>query len=440
MMMITFPHASNFQCSRGLFVAAWKVWFKRFHREPDSWREGRIPRHDNNINLSELIAQGKRFGVDVIARLMVPWPYRNTPQASEEFIRLNPALLRSCSYIDDATGSSYAGARLTDQALDYWDSLSFVAQEWYLVWAEARVQADIETPSSDPVIVDDAGSCVIGEDIYPPIVPTADADDSEFVKALVRWIDKDIYQPMYQRQPVGEPVAGWHDRLTRFFWPKPRVGYAAWGFLTDSLFYRARLLAQTVEKNQHWTVEEQFLAVKIANEIFNLFGVPQREVTPDNVRKVVAAALQGNGSTRAKMNSGWTWLAAFVTAHLETQADRLPLAGWNSRIAASLTQRLDFLLTEAGVSDLGGRFANLGGVPGWGGTRPRVVSLQWPDAYRKWSSQIAVSQLLRQMRDILNTETKSDGSLRYKAMPLPGGGIGPWTVMGINLVLFGDGY
>jgi hypothetical protein len=140
------------------------------------------------------------------------------------------------------------------------------------------------------------------------------------------------------------------------------------------------------------------------------------------------------------MNSGWTWLAAFVTAHLENDPTRLPLAGWNSRIAASLVQRLDFLLTEAGATTRDKRFAGLGTVPGWGGTRPRVMTLAWPDGYRKWSTQIAVSQLLRTMRDILNTETKSDGSLRYKAMPLPGGGIGPWTVMGVNLVLFGDGY
>lgn len=442
-MHVTFPNANNFQLSRGIFIAAWKVWFKRFHPQPDSWREGRIPRHDDAGKLCEVLARGQRFSVDVIARLMVPWPFRNTVQASDDFIRLNPALLRSCSYLADS-GVSLPGARLTDQALDYWDSLSFVAQEMYLVYAEARVQADIETSSDDPVIIDDAATCVIGESIYPPVLPKADAPDSEFVKALVRWIDEEPYQPMYQRQNVGEPVSSWHDRLLQFFWPKPRIGYAAYGFLTDSLLYRARLLAKTVEDNRQWTVEEQFLAVKIANEIFNLFGVPQREVSTDNVRLVVQAALSADAGTKAqtkaKMNSGWTWLAAFASAHREADAKALPLAGLNSRVAASLLSRLDFLLTEAGLTEVGKRFANIGTIPGYGGTRPRPLTLRWPEAYRSWAAQIAVSELVRQIRDLLNDERKADGSRRYRAMPLPAGGTGPWTVLGVCYVLMGDGY
>ncbi len=439
-MHVTFPNANNYQLSRGIFIAAWKVWFKRFHPQPESWREGRIPRRDAEGKLCEILARDHRFSVDVIARLMVPWPFRNTVQANDEFVRLNPALLRSCSYVDEASGSSVPGARLTDQALDYWDSLSFVAQEMYLVYAEARVQADIETSSDDPVIIDDAATCVIGESIYPPVLPKADAPDTEFVRALVRWIDEEPYQPMYQRQPVGEPVSSWHDRLQRFFWPKPRIGYSAFGFLTNSLLYRARLLARTIEDNRSWSVEEQFLAVKIANEIFNLFGVPQRDVTPENVRKVVQAALAADSAANAKMNSGWTWLAAFTTAHRELDDAGLPLTGLNSRVAASLVSRLDFLLAETGHSAVGGRFAGLGTIPGFGGTRPRPLSLQWQSAYRSWASQIAVSQLLREIRELLNGERKPDGSLRYRPMPLPSGGSGPWTVLGVCYVLMGDGY
>jgi len=439
-MHVTFPNANNYQLSRGIFIAAWKVWFKRFHSQPESWREGRIPRHDADDKLFEVLTRGHRFSVDVIARLMVPWPFRNTVQASDDFIRLNPALLRSCSFVDDENGNTVPGARLTDQALDYWDSLSFVAQEMYLVYAEARVQADIETSSDDPVVIDDGGNCVIGESIYPPVLPKADALDSDYVKALVRWIDEEPYQSMYQRQPVGEPVSSWHDRLLQFFWPKPRIGHSAYGFLTNSLAYRARLLAKTVEDQHPWTVEEQFLAVKIANEIFNLFGVPQRDVTTDNVRKVVQAALSADSNGQAKMNSGWTWLAAFTTAHKETEAGALPLIGWNSRVSASLVSRLDFLLAESGHTTLGRRFAGLGTVPGYGGTRPRILSLPWPDAYRSWAAQIAVSQLVRDIRDLLNSERKPDGSPRYRAMPLATGGTGVWTVLGVCYVLMGDGY
>ena len=436
-MQVTFPNAANYQISRGIFVAAWKVWFKRFHADPSSWREGRIPCREQEGKLCELLDRGYRFSVDVIARLMVPWPYRNTVQATDEFMRLNPALLRSCSFVDEQ-GESVPGARLTDQALDYWDSLSFVAQEMYLVYAEARVQADIETSSDDPVVIDDAGNCVIGESIYPPLVPKAGDADEAYIKALVRWIDEEPYQPMYQRQAIGEPVSGWDNRLLRFFWPKPRIGHTAFGFIIDSLLYRAKLLAQTVEENRAWTVEEQFLAVKIANEIFNLFGVPQRQVTPENVRKVVAAALAQNADAEAKMNSGWTWLACFSTAHKESEDGAL--AGWNSRVSASLLSRLDFLLVEAGQPHIGAQFAALGTVPGYGGTRPRQLSLNWPNAYRSWPAQIAVSNLIRQIRDTLNNERKPDGLPRYRPMPRVDGSRGPWTVLGVCQVLMGDGY
>lgn len=436
-MQVTFPNANNYQFSRGIFIAGWKVWFKRFHSDPSSWREGRIPRCDQEGKLCDLLAAGHRFSIDVIARLMVPWPFRNTIQATDEFMRLNPALLRSCSFLT-GDGQSVPGARLTDQALDYWDSLSFVAQEMYLVYAEARIQADIETSSDDPVVIDDAGNCVIGESIYPPVIPQRSAPDQAFIQALVRWIEEEPYQPMYQRQAVGDPVSGWDNRLLRFFWPKPRIGHTAFGFMIDSLFYRARLLAQTVEEQRAWTVEEEFLAVKIANEIFNLFGVPQRQVTPENVRKVVDAALRQDAATDAKMNSGWTWLACFATAHKD--ADNGSLAGWNSRVSAALVSRLDFLLVESGHSEIGKRFEFVGTVPGYGGTRPRQLSLIWPSAYRSWPAQIAVSRLLAAIRDTLNDERKPDGAKRYRPMPLVSGGRGPWTVFGVAQVLMGDGY
>jgi len=95
---------------------------------------------------------------------------------------------------------------------------------------------------------------------------------------------------------------------------------------------------------------------------------------------------------------------------------------------------------EAGIKDVGKRFAHIGTVPGYGGTRPRQLSLSWPDAYRSWPSQIAVSQLIQQMRDMLNNETKADGTLRYRRMPLATGERGAWTVLGVCQVLMGDGY
>ena len=98
------------------------------------------------------------------------------------------------------------------------------------------------------------------------------------------------------------------------------------------------------------------------------------------------------------------------------------------------------MLAEAGVTELGQRFQNIGTVPGYGGTRPRQYTLEWPEGYRSWKSQIAASQLVQQMVTILNTETDNQGKRRYQPMPEANGGRGDWTVQGVQTVLFSDGY
>jgi hypothetical protein len=439
-MHMTFSNAGNFQIPRALFIAGWKVWFKRFSGDHYAWREGKMPLRNLACPLYQLLQNDYRFSVEVLSRIMVPWSFRDTQQVTDDFIRLNPAVLRPTHCVCDQTGQNVEAARLTDQALDYWDSLTYVEQDLYLNFAEARIQADIETPSDEPCILDDAGIELIGEDIYPPYVPDAGAPDEEFIKAMVAWIDEDPHQPMYQKQPVGEAVSGWHDRLLAFFWPKPRTGYLEYCFSASPLVYRAGLLAELVESGKEWSYDDKELAVKTANEIFMLAGVPQREVTWQNVKAVIETALSGNEDSTAKMNSGWTFLASLSTAHLEGQPGRLPLISWNSRCSSSVISRLDFLLVEAGVKSLDGRFKNIGTIPGWGGTRPRQFSLKWPSAYRSWPAMFAAGRLAQSIVKILNTETDESGRLKYKPMPIAGGKTGPWTSRGVQLVLFFDGY
>jgi hypothetical protein len=78
-------------------------------------------------------------------------------------------------------------------------------------------------------------------------------------------------------------------------------------------------------------------------------------------------------------------------------------------------------------------FPGIGTVAGQGGTRPRALTRRWPSSYGKWSGQVAGSALVRDIRDILN---RGD----YPKMPLPDGGVGPWTTRGVEMVLFMDGY
>jgi hypothetical protein len=440
-MLVQFPNAANYLIPRGLFIAAWKVWFKRFSEDPALWRTGAMPLRASDGHLSELLADGHRFSLEVAGRLLVPWNYRNQRQTGDEFVTLNAHVVTRVSDLKDPeTGEPIPAVRLTDQALDFWDRRTFIEQDQWMNYAEARIQADIETDSDAPVILDDAGIEIIGADTYPPYVPDKDAPDEEFVRALVAWIDEDVHQPMYQRKPVGDAVSSWHDRLTRFFWPKPRNGYAEFMLSASPLLYYGGVLADRVRSGLEWTETESQYAVKVARELFDLVGTPQRQVTVENVRKVFEAAIGGKPEPGTKMNSGWTFLAAYASATLERQVNGEPLMAWNSRIATSVISRLDFLLTEAGVSELGDRFPGLGLVPGWGGTRPRQYSLQWPSGYRQWACQYAAGRIGRQIRDILNHEVNARGQRKYRTMPLVGGDRGPWTIRGVELVLFQDGY
>lgn len=436
MKKMIFPQADHFQIPKALFIGAWKVWFKRFG-DHDSWRKGKMPIGQNDAKLYQIIEQGERFCLEVAARLMVPWSFRDSSQVDKAFFLMNPDVIRKTKMGDD---NQSEGVRLTDQALDYWDSLTFLEQDMFTAYAEARIQADIETPSSEPVIIDDAGLEVIGEDIYPPVVHGKDASDEEFAAALVAWIDEDPFTPMYQRHAVGEAVSSWHDRLENFFWPKPRNGLMQVSHSADALMYRAEILARGIEDCIEWSDDDKELAVKTTEEIFLQAGTPQKEVTWENVYAVMKAAITKDPNSGAKMNSGWSLLASFATHWLNNTEGRTPMICWNSRVSTSIISRLDFLLVEAGYQSLENRFPNLGIVQGWGGTRPRETSLSWPDGYRSWETEIAASEFVNLMVDCLNNSKKDDGSLRYAQMPIPTGGRAPWSMQGVQLVLFSDGY
>ncbi|NVK21975.1 MAG: hypothetical protein HWD86_05620 [Kangiellaceae bacterium] len=446
-MKVIFERASNFSINNSLFIAAWKVWFKRFsdsyQENTHSWKIGKMPVGVSSDSLSDLIRQDQRFSLEVMCRMMVPWKFRNDQQVDDVFLR-NYSHLIEQSVVSDADGREVAAACLTEQALIHWDNMSFAEQDDYMAYAEARVQADIEVKSSDPVVLDDQGIELIGEDTYPPYIPEKDAEDIEFVRALVRWIEDAPFQAFYLKQPAGEAVATWHDRLLAFFWPKPRIGYNLHHATLNPLYYRANQLAKTLDKGEQWDQEWRDMAVKTAEELFQVSGTPQTDVNLETVQAVIQAAVNADecadDNPNAKMNSGWSYLASVSTAHLEGQIGRLPMVCWNSRIASAVISRLDFLLAEAGVAQLGERFKDIGTVPGYGGTRPRQYTLNWPNGYRSWKTQIAASRLVNQMAYILNNDTKGNGEKRYRLMPLPNGAKGPWTVRGVQGVLFGDGY
>ena len=438
-MYVTIPNADNYQFHRGLFIAAWKVWFKRFSDDPDNWQEGRMPVTESDHSLASLLSEGHRFSLEVICRLMVPWNYRNMAMADTHFLHMNTDLLRPVSFRTES-GSTVPGVRLADQSLDMWEEFTFNEQDTFMIFAEARIQADIESTSSEPIVIDDGGVEIIGEDIYPPLVPEKGDGEDAYIQALAAWIQEDPFQPMYHRQPCGNPVSGWDQRLQATFWPKPRANYMVNSHLSDPLLYRCQLLGEGLDQGKEWGYEDKLLAEKTVTEIFMLFGTPQREFNADDIEKVFRAAIFEQEDAKAKMNSGWTKVAAFATAFLEDYPDRVPQVSWNSRVSTSIVSRLDFLLYEAGIEDTAEIFPQIGIVSAWGGTRPRELSLEWPDAYRKWPCQLAASRLVKKLRDHLNNATDDDGNRLYPEMPLASGGSGLWTIRGIHQVLSADGY
>lgn len=232
------------------------------------------------------------------------------------------------------------------------------------------------------------------------------------------------------------PITGWDHRLNAYFWPNPSVNYATTHGKLQDMLNRAQELAGELQANEHWNDSKQTDAVQLANDIFVWGGVPQipNTVTAENVQAVFVDALNGNADSTALMNSGWTKVAAFATAHLEDISGK-PLVIWDSRVAASIISRLDRLIGETGNQPIS-IFPNIGTIPGRGGSRPRKPNLVWPNGYQKWKTQISGSELVREMRDILN-----DLENKYPRMPLPTeNSCGAWTTRGVEMVLFMDGY
>ena len=65
--------------------------------------------------------------------------------------------------------------------------------------------------------------------------------------------------------------------------------------------------------------------------------------------------------------------------------------------------------------------------------------LTWPNGYRSWRAQLAASALVAEVRDILNANSKEYGEMP-QLDPRASEIGGPWTVRGVEMVLFMDGY
>jgi hypothetical protein len=329
--------------------------------------------------------------------------------------------------------NGFAGAQLTEAALAAWSGASVERRESAIEEARGLLESDIE---SDGVIVrllprEDAAQPATRRAEGPRVASVEPGDRKGYLRSLVRDIHADPFQPVYRRRLFAQAVTGWEARLLAYFWPGPHSGYRETRTAMQALTEASGKLAQVLV-GRGWTVAEQRQAVQLARDVFRWGGVPQDPdtVTPSTVQAVYEAALRDDAAARANMNSGWTKVAAFATAHLEESQSGRPQAIWDSRVATAIVSRLERVVpAHVGIADV---FPGVGTVPGRGGTRPRDLARNWPSGYGTWRGQVAGSLVVREIRDILNEEDYS--------LPQFEGGPVRWTTRDVEMVLFMDGY
>lgn len=227
----------------------------------------------------------------------------------------------------------------------------------------------------------------------------------------------------------------WDARLENYVW-EGRSFFQNQDDLAD-LIWRGSVFSRLVKANLEWTERDKGEAIKWACEIFAWGGTRQKQIVTWNkvhstLKNALAHAIVMPG---APINSGYTKVASFGTAFLEEcDSNATPQVINDSRVAASLTSRLDDILDRRGWLP-GQIFPGLGTVKAArGGTRPRSVNLNWPNAYQSWVGQFAATQVVRMIRDLLN----QGGD--YPKMPCREEKESHWTMRGVEAVLFMDGY
>ncbi|MBU6408707.1 MAG: hypothetical protein KGS44_16535, partial [Alphaproteobacteria bacterium] len=363
--LVIFPHANNFDCSDQRFIAHWIVWFEHFALTEADPLTDAMPRYPGQQSLAAQLAAGRRFSVDVLARCLAPPQYRNTLQASQEFVQVNASIVEPFAVTSTHTGRNVQGLRLTDYAREIWKALSQDQREAEILLASATIEADLDVDG------DSAPTVLLSHS--QPLIPTsivqsASSDRASLVFELVGRIHEDPFQPHYRLRPHGEAVTGWPNRLRSYFWPRPTQSYSVAASQTFSFAERAAKLVEAVQAKVEWSESHNAAAVQLAEDIFTWGGVRQSTVTAQRVRAVFENANAGEiVHPGAPMNSGWTKVAAFASAHLEAFGKAQVI--WDSRVSTSLIARLDALLVVAGVTEPSALFPEIGLVRGRGSFR-----------------------------------------------------------------------
>ena len=260
---------------------------------------------------------------------------------------------------------------------------------------------------------------------------------------MVAQIDQDtsVYKPKRARGRVSTTSRGWRDRLRNYEWPYG-VGFADASRQVTALSDSLRALSVKLDQGQRLSAQEEHQLQQATHRVFQWGGVTRgtSKKTPsaDLISSVVLSALRWRRISAAPMDSGWTKIAAFSTDWLES-TDRMPQVIYDSRVANALLRNVEKLSkSDYGEWLLGllpTLHQHLRTVPGRGGTRDQPYQFRWKSGYGRWDAQFFASLFVRMMRDALNEDPQ-----RYGLMPVADLPDSAWTMRGVEIVLFMDGY
>jgi len=285
----------------------------------------------------------------------------------------------------------------------------------YSLNSNVNMQPDLREPEPDSSGV---------EPIVESEMVTASESDRDWELPRLNGDALDVLQQFVEE--INQKLR-WNERLAQYYWKGK--DFAATQRELSQILWKGSVLSRL---NSQWNASDGLQALAWADKIFQWGGTRQRApVTAEKVRAVLENSVLNRVSCpSAPMNSGYTKIASFATDYLEHTDQGVPQAINDSRVATSLTSGLDLILQRHNLSP-SAHFPNLGTVNvGRGGTRPRLLSLKWPNAYGSWKGQFAATQAVVAIRDILNASPS-----KY-----PIDGYQRWTVRMVEAVLFMDGY
>jgi len=246
---------------------------------------------------------------------------------------------------------------------------------------------------------------------------------------IVRYIAEQPFQANYRGQPIGSLKSGWGERLLGYFWPEPDHNWLNSSKAVNGFSVQIQRAIVALEADPRNTAAAQ--------EVLNAFkrvclwgGVRLPESNPfalstEVLRCYKALSQGGEPPLNCRLNSAWTKLYAFAIP------DKCVI--YDSRVAAAITSILDPVIQLVSGFPDWRSYADLGTIPGRGGSRPRSLNWNWRKGYGVWASQIAANRLCNRVVTELNRQSVAPDCRKIDDSTL-------WTLREVEAVLFMEGY